>query len=220
MLFDCVQRLDRIERLQRHRRRAREQRGHQQFRLSAHVRRRQVAEHPLVRPELECRRRHMFWHRIPRCESSAGLGDPVEPVVKMTCAPSLGSTRPSCRVGMPAPKQSSAKLRTPPMHSSAAKMDQVFHAIPRHGRREIRRPHLPRKCQPFRAHRFHAPPQSAGAAANRAAHELRPAGNIRTPGGYVRRGAAATPPARRPCGTPSAPNPPPRPTTRRRSSST
>ncbi len=34
--------------------------------------------------------RHMHWQVMLRCESRAGLGDPVDPVVKMTSAPSEG----------------------------------------------------------------------------------------------------------------------------------
>ena len=37
--------------------------------------------------------RHIAWQEMLRCESSAGLGDPVEPVVKITSAPSSGDTR-------------------------------------------------------------------------------------------------------------------------------
>ena len=33
---------------------------------------------------------HMFWMVMLRCDSSAGFGDPVEPVVKITSAPSSG----------------------------------------------------------------------------------------------------------------------------------
>src|ERR1039458_1383060 len=39
-------------------------------------------------PKPKAAARHRFWQAMPRCESSAGLGEPVEPVVKITCAPS------------------------------------------------------------------------------------------------------------------------------------
>jgi len=38
----------------------------------------QIAEHALLRREMESRAQQRFWHVIPRWESSAGLGDPVE----------------------------------------------------------------------------------------------------------------------------------------------
>ena len=66
----------------------------------------------------------MFWQVMLRWESSAGLGAPVLPVVKITSAPSFSSTaavisanaasRPSGR--LPAP--SSKKLSAPSMVSS------------------------------------------------------------------------------------------------------
>ena len=40
-------------------------------------------------PPKNAPQRHMFCTVMLRCESRAGLGDPVEPVVKMTSAPSF-----------------------------------------------------------------------------------------------------------------------------------
>ena len=85
VLLDGLERARGVEDLQHHGRASPEQGGHEGFGLSADVGGWQVDEQAgLSSPKPKAAPRHRFWQVMLRWESRAGLGLPVEPVVKMT----------------------------------------------------------------------------------------------------------------------------------------